>query len=404
MHILYLSISHFGNIELHGIYSNLVKYLIDQGHCITLVFPSEPDDKEKVFSEKGPLKYVPVSTGKLVKCKSRVCKGISTLLLEREFLIAIKRYCSDTHFDLVLYATPPITFCSVVRYIKKRDGAKSYLMLKDIFPQNALDIGLLPSKGPWALLVRWFRCKEQSLYNLSDYIGCMSEKNVTYLLEHNPDLVSKKNIEVCPNSLQPIPRRILFHTESLRKQTTFIYGGNLGKPQGIDFLVACLKANNNKPDRKFIICGTGTEAHLVESFIEAYPSENCVYIPGLGVEDYEKLVLDSDVGLVFLDHRFTIPNFPSRILSYMEKSMPVLACTDPNTDMRELIDKEHMGWWCESNDVDVFTSLVDSICSMDTHTLKRLGENARDCLERNYIVSVTYEKIMSHFIGKVVNV
>jgi len=37
--------------------------------------------------------------------------------------------------------------------------------------------------------------------------------------------------------------------------------------------------------------------------------------------------------MIFLDYRFQIPNFPSRLLSYMAAGMPVIVATDPNTDM-----------------------------------------------------------------------
>lgn len=181
------------------------------------------------------------------------------------------------------------------------------------------------------------------------------------------------------------------------KPLTFLYGGNLGKPQGIPFLIDCLKDNINKSDRKFIVCGTGTETHLLQSFLEAYTPPNVVYIPGLPVDEYEKLVLECDVGLIFLDHRFTIPNFPSRILSYMEKSIPILACTDGSTDMGEIITQGNFGWWCESKNVHDFTTLVDTICSLDSESLALKDNNARTFLENNYTVGHTYKTIMKHF-------
>ena len=54
-----------------------------------------------------------------------------------------------------------------------------------------------------------------------------------------------------------------------------------------------------------------------------------------------------DVGLIFLDKRFTIPNFPSRLLSYMQASMPVLAATDVNTDIGKVIEEGESDIGCE---------------------------------------------------------
>ena len=98
-----------------------------------------------------------------------------------------------------------------------------------------------------------------------------------------------------------------------------------------------------------------------------------------------------DVGLIFLDHRFTIPNFPSRLLSHMQAKQPVLACTDPNTDVGKVILEGGFGWWCESNDPDAFVSCVKEACKAD---LAPMGEKAFTYLEEHYSVAKTSELIL----------
>lgn len=398
MNILFLSLSKMSNLNIRGIYRDLICQVAYNSHSVTIVSPIEKREGKHTFIEiNGKIRVLSVKIGNITKCRNLIEKGISTISLQSHYIKAIKKYCSDTKYDIVLYVTPPITFSRVVKYVKERDNANSYLMLKDIFPQNALDINLLPSWGPWKILVWWFKHQERQLYKLSDYIGCMSPKNVSYLLEHHPQILIEK-VEVCPNSIEPMPRRkIMINNRGKSDPLTFLYGGNLGKPQDIPFLIECLKDNINKTDRKFIVCGTGTETQLLQSFVEAYKPQNIAFIPGLTVDEYEKFVLECDVGMIFLDHRFTIPNFPSRILSYMEKSMPILACTDKNTDMGEIITQGNFGWWCESKDVNNFTALVDTICSFDSDLLTLFGNNARTYLEDNYTVEHTYNTIMKHF-------
>lgn len=399
MNVLFLTLSKINRLSERGIYRDFLRQLSYHGHSVTVVNPIEKRENcQTQFKIEGKTTILSVKVGNITKCRNLIEKGISTIFLQSHYIAAIKKYCSDTKYDLVLYVTPPITFSKVVKYIKKRDNASSYLMLKDIFPQNALDINLLPSWGPWKILVWWFKHQEKPLYKLSDYIGCMSPKNVSYLLEHNPEIPADR-VEVCPNSIEPLLKFVNSNDKKRKsKPLTFLYGGNLGKPQGIPFLIDCLKDNINKTDRKFIVCGTGTETHLLQSFLDAYNPRNVEFISGLPVDEYEKMVLECDVGMIFLDHRFTIPNFPSRILSYMEKSIPILACTDPNTDMGEIIVKGKMGWWCESNDVQAFTALVDSICSMSEKKLKEIGVNAREYLDNNYTVQHTYDIVMKHFV------
>jgi hypothetical protein len=66
-----------------------------------------------------------------------------------------------------------------------------------------------------------------------------------------------------------------------------------------------------------------------------------------------------DVGLIFLDHRFTIPNFPSRLLDYLDASLPVIVATDPVTDVGLLLEKSGAGLRCESGSVNDFLACIN---------------------------------------------
>src|SRR5699024_3580804 len=131
---------------------------------------------------------------------NKIEKGINTLLIEKLFKNAIKKFYNDVKFDLIIYSTPPITFARVIDCVKKRDQAQTYLLLKDIFPQNAIDLKLFKKNG---LIHNFFKRKEKMLYQISDHIGCMSEANVQYILKNNKYL-SVGKVEVNPNSIEPI--------------------------------------------------------------------------------------------------------------------------------------------------------------------------------------------------------
>ena len=112
------------------------------------------------------------------------------------------------------------------------------------------------------------------------------------------------------------------------------------------------------------------------------------------VDDYKMLVRSCDVGLIFLDHRFTIPNYPSRLLSYLENKMPVLCATDPNTDIGHIAEENGYGLWCESVKPEDFTALVDKMLQSDR---KAMGEHGYEFLKQNYLVENTYRAIIKHF-------
>ena len=372
MNVLFLTLLAFDSIQERTLYTDLLREFVKNGHHIYAISPVEKRQNQAThLIEEENATILRLQIGNTQKTNI-IEKGISTVMIEPSFKKAIKQYFSNVKFDLVLYSTPPITLVSPIEYVKKRDGAKTYLLLKDIFPQNAVDIGLMSKTGLKGLLYQHFRKQEKKLYAISDRIGCMSQANVDYVVKHNPE-VNLEIVEVCPNSFDVIDKSV---DEGIRRQIrekygipldkkVFIYGGNLGKPQGIPFLIQCLKKCEGIEDAYFLIVGDGTEFGVLENYIETEKPQNVKLMKRLPKDDYDTMVGACDVGLLFLDHRFTIPNFPSRLLSYMQAKLPVLACTDPNTDIGKVIVDGGFGWWCESDDADKFVSTVKELLKKD---------------------------------------
>ena len=409
MNVIFLTLVRISNIDERHIYADLMREFRDEGHHVYIVTAAERRlGQETSLVDSHGVKILNVKTLNVQKTNI-VEKGIGTLLIESQFKAAIKKYLGDVKFDLITYSTPPITFTNVVKYLKHENPqAISYLQLKDIFPQNAVDIGMMSKTGVKGLLYKFFRKKEKALYKVSDYIGCMSPANVEFVLKHNPE-IDASSVEVAPNSVELRDVRLEDEQEKaeryyIRKKyelptdkLIFIYGGNLGKPQGIDYLVKCLEANKKRTDCYFVVVGTGTEYPRLEEWYHQNNNMNVKVMQGLPKADYDLLVKHCDVGMIFLDHRFTIPNYPSRLLSYLENKMPVLCATDVNTDIGKIAEENGYGYWCESVKPEDFTALVDKMLTSDR---KAMGEKGYEFLKNNYLVEHTYNAIMAHFKGK----
>ena len=381
----------------------MLREFSNRNHNLFIITPVEKRKNESTeLINAGHVNILKLKIGNIQKT-NLFKKGISTLTIESKYKSGIKKYFNDVKFDIVLYSTPPITLQKAIEFVKRRDGSKTYLLLKDIFPQNAVDLRMLKLSGFKRFIYNYFRTKEERLYKISDYIGCMSDANVKYLLSHNPTIPAEI-VEVCPNTIEPIDISI---TEYEKKQTrekynipvdktVFIYGGNLGKPQGIDFLIECLKANEQNYNSFILIVGSGTEYKKLQNFFDLEKIKNAKLLKQLPKLDYEILANSCDVGLIFLDKRFTIPNFPSRLLSYMQASMPILAATDINTDIGDVIKEGNFGLWCESGNLEEFNNLLNKL--KDDELRIKLGFNSRKYLEKHYTSKHSYDIIMNHFI------
>lgn len=401
MNILFLTIINITDINERGIYTDLMRKFREEGHLVYIVSPNERRYKIiNSLSKQDEIYVLKVRTLNLQKT-NLLEKGIGSLLLEYQFFFAIRKMIGKIKFDLVLYSTPPITFTKVVQMIKRRYSAKSYLLLKDIFPQNAVDLGFIKSKG---VLYRYFRNKEMNMYEISDYIGCMSPANVNYLLKHNPEL-TKENVEVCPNSISPNKdskisieekHRIRLMYNLPNNDIIYVYGGNLGKPQGMSFLLEVLRETGNIQGAFFLIAGSGTEFSLVSNWFQKYKPKNASLMSILPKREYDILLKACDVGMIFLNKCFTIPNYPSRLLSYLEYRMPIITATDTNTDVGSIAVENNYGLWSEYGKVKDFCDNV-LFFMKNKSKINEMGENGYRYMLNNYTVENSYKTIMNHF-------
>ena len=370
MNILYLSAVPFKIDKNPSIYTDLIQELTNFGDKITVV---SIDNSLKPFQIKKVtqknIDLICIGSFKLYNV-SIFRKGLAILSLPFFMKKGLKK------LDMILYETPPITWAGIVSQLKKKNNTKSFLMLKDIFPQNAVDIGLIKKES---FIFKYFKKKEKLLYEVSDCIGCMSKGNMDYVLKNNSEILKEK---VCyfPNTKKDTGSgKINFNKEKLQ----FIYGGNMGLPQGVLSIVSAISYFKNDEDIEFIFVGKGTEWNKISEYFR--DQKNVKVLESLPREEYESLLSSCDAGFIFLDSRFTIPNYPSRTLAYLEKGIPIIAATDKNTDIKDLIVNNKVGLWSCSDDIN---SLIENIKVMKENKEKRrvFSKNARELFLKEFQV------------------
>lgn len=394
MKILFLTLARINNIEIQGIYQDLLRKFRDNGHELIIVSPTERKYGNKTsYYTKDGVRILNVWTTNIQKTNI-IEKGITTLLLDFFYYKAIKKYIDYTDVKLILYSTPPITLTKLIKRIKKATNAKTYLLLKDIFPQNAVDLNFLKYGG---VLYNYFRYQEKVLYRISDFIGCMSPANLKYLLKNNPELELKK-LEINPNTIDVIENSINLDINMYKKyniprdKIIYIFGGNLGSPQGIEFLKKNIVYCKSIKDAFFLIIGDGTEYQNFSNWIQNENITNALLIKELPKSEYDVIIKLSHVGLIFLNPKFTIPNFPSRILSYMQNHLPVICATDLVTDIGKIAVENNFGYNCLTSDSDAFFDFVIKLLNKEVRT--QMGNNSYRFLINEYNTDITYNKIV----------
>ena len=388
MNIIYISTVFPKENESSTIYTDLAEALVEHGHKVIVVAVEEKKQSigTRIVQERG-CTVLRVKTGNMYDVNV-IEKGISTVLLEKQLKNAIKKFLSEENVDLILFEAPPVTLSGVVQMAKQMYNAPAFLMMKDIFPQNAVDIGMIKAGS---LIHRFFCLKEKKLYKAADKIGCMSEGNRSYIAEHSH--IPYKKLTIFPNTkkIHDIPKKDFSIRDKYgipREKIIFVFGGNMGKPQGMDFLAKGIQKAAEVDKDFFVLVGRGTERERTKEFLKG--CSNAVILDNLPRDEYETLISSCDVGIVSLDYRFTIPNYPSRILSYMEYAMPVLASTDRNTDFRDLIEESGCGYWCESGSLPCFVKIVKRFCD-DSTERQKMGLAGREYVEMHFSVKKSAE-------------
>jgi hypothetical protein len=375
MNILYLSAVPFKIDKNPSIYTDLIQELTNFGDKITVV---SLDNSLKPFQVKKVtqknIDLICIGSFKLYNV-GIFRKGLAILSLPF-FMKKVLKKLDISKFNLILYETPPITWAGIVSQLKKKNNIKSFLMLKDIFPQNAVDIGLIKKES---FIFKYFKKKEKLLYEVSDCIGCMSKGNMDYVLKNNLEILKEK-VYYFPNTKKDTgSEEINFNKEKLQ----FIYGGNMGLPQGVLNIAPAISYFKNDEDIEFIFVGKGTEWNKISEYFRN--QKNVKVLESLPREEYESLLSSCDAGFIFLDSRFTIPNYPSRTLAYLEKGIPIIAATDKNTDIKDLIVNNKVGLWSCSDDIN---SLIENIKVMKENKEKRrvFSKNARELFLKEFQV------------------
>ena len=396
MNILFLMIS-FPDIEKDSnLYSDLAEEFKNDGHQVYVATLLEKKYNQNTYLEKvKSLSILRVRAGNWFNVKSLIIKGVTTLTIANYFKKAVGKYFNNIKFDLVIYPTPPITFAPVVKYIKQRDKCKAYLILRDIFPQNVRDLGLLNNQ----LLFNYFRKKEKQLYDISDYIGCMSKGNIQYLLDHNE--IDENKLEILYNWGKVIHNNEVLTIDCKKKyglenRFVAVFGGNIGLPQELEFLLELAKEYKDRSDIVFLIVGKGAQKEKIVNIINSEELSNVIIKDYVPRNDYQNLLKKCDIGLINLNRKFTIPNMPSKVVDYFNAGIPILASTDKNTDLRQFLQEVKAGLWSETGDLKTYKNNFEKLLN-DKKLRKELGKNGRKFLEENLSVEKAYQIIMKHF-------
>lgn len=293
--------------------------------------------------------------------------------------------------DAIAWYSPTIFFGPLVHYLKWTSKCPSYLILRDIFPEWALDLGIL-NKGVAYYL---FKLVANYQYFVADIIGVQTSSNLNYLKKWAQ--VNNRKLEVLNNWLSIASKKgtsISINKTSLKGKKNFVYIGNMGIAQGMDVLIDLANSFKEREDIGFLFVGRGSEIKRLQRKVIDYKLDNFLFYDEIDSEELPSLLSMCHVGLLALDPRHKSHNIPGKFLTYIQAGLPVLARINEGTDLVNLIESEGVGCVYVDNVIEDFKHIAENLMDNEKE-LKSMSERGKLLSKRMFSSASAVKQITS---------
>lgn len=337
---------------------DLVREFAAQGHAPTVIVPAPALSTPFAIENENGIRTLRVKTPP-TKDVRYVRRTINEMRLSATLLRGMRLAgIAESGWDGVIWYSPTIFLGPLVKRLRAASRCHSYLILRDIFPQWAVDMGLL-GKGPPYWFFKWV---EAAQYAVADTIGVQCHANMPYLKHWAA--TRGRSLEVLENWLSPAPSgpcSISIDKTNLAGRQIFVYAGNMGIAQGMDLILQLAIKMRGREDVGFLFVGRGSEAGRLQAEAEREGLSNVFFHGEIEPDEVPGLLAQCNYGLLALDPRHTSHNIPGKFLSYMQAGLPVLARVNPGNDLVAMIGTEGVGRVFTGDDPSAFAVLANGL-------------------------------------------
>lgn len=358
--ILYEASSPFNHL-----FKDIIEGFLKAGHEIIRVVACEheKEDGYKLGMEYDNIKYIPV-----IRKKSnhrniiqRYTSDVSTAIKMAKI---IKKIQADILFEDVCYSS----FWTV--RVAKNMGMKVVSMLQDVWPDNAVQSGLIKEKS---LLYKYFEMWQQAVYKKSDKIICISDDMKEFIKSKG---ILGKKISVIYNwgysdETVDIPwDENLFVKKYNLSQDKFyaIYAGNIGRMQNVELVIKAAEKLDSNSNIQFLIIGDGAYKENIEKEIREKSLSNVTMLPLQDSKLATSIYSAAGVNIIPLVTGGIKTALPSKTGVCLSCGRPVVFCFDKQSVFDKICEKYKSGTCVSSTNEN---ELVKAILSYSKELVKK---------------------------------
>jgi len=313
--------------------------LKERGHAVTVLtgYPrynlAEDASQYPEDSVEAGIRVLRVRTAP-IKMVHPVRRGLAELTLPSRFASAMRAVREPV--DVIEVYSPPLPLALAGWRLKRRYRCPMVLNVQDLFPQNALDLGIVRRGPVYAGLL----ALERLAYRCADAITVHSSGNRDFLISRRGQ--DSDHVHVISNWVDPSQ----FATSGaaaltggsyrrrwgLERRFALLFAGVLGPAQGLDTVIDAAWQARDVEDLVVLLVGDGTEKNRLIERCQARGQTNVRFEHFVSKDEYPKLLAECDVGLVSLAGSYHTPVVPGKLLGYMAAGVPALAALNGESD------------------------------------------------------------------------
>jgi colanic acid biosynthesis glycosyl transferase WcaI len=280
--------------------------------------------------------------------------------------------------DGVLALSPPLTLGLSGWAIARRRIAPLVFNVQDVYPDVAVELGVLSNP----LIVATARRLERLCYARADAVTVLSDdlkENVSTRVEDG------EKVRVIPNFVDtewiaPGPSDNAYRREyGLSEKFVVMYAGNVGLSQSLDLVLDAAAALAHEKDIVFVINGGGAGKAGLQQ--RAMGMSNVVFVDMQPSTRLPEVLAAADLHLVPLKRGLARSSVPSKTYSILAAGRPLIASVDSGSEVARVVERAGAGLAVPPEDPEAFTKAVRALYERRAE-LPAMGAGGRAFVEQ----------------------
>ena len=378
--------------QLHDLVDSLAK---TNGVTVTVLIPDASGGSLPPVEVQGNITLIRAHCPE-TKNINHIRRVIAEFILPFFLYRALKKSAVKSRkWHGIIWYSPTIFLGPLVSKLKRIHGCRSYLILRDLFPDWAVDTGVM-RKG---LAYRILKQVESYQYRQADVIGVQTPANLPHLAPWDKDT---RRIEVLPNWLAPArvePCSLVVSQTKLSGRRIFVYAGNMGVAQDMQPIIDMAASLREFRDWGFLFVGRGSETEVIRQRIAQEGLDNVLLCDEIQPQEIPELFTQCHIGIVALDPRHTTHNIPGKFVAYMRSGLPVLARVNKGNDLRDLIHTSKVGFAVDEPSQANLQFAALELVALSAEGLSTYAKAAKDLWAAQYSAEACAQQILARLTG-----